>query len=270
MNVGRVTNKGYELSVTPEIVKTSKFNWDMTINLAYNKNQVKELYENKAYTSGNVRIEQGYDMDSYYQRIWYGANPSNGEPLWEQVVVNEDGTESVELTSNYADATLQYTGSKATPTYTGGVLNTFTYDNFTLTANISFVEDIYKYNSNRELFDSDGSYASFNNMNLADGWSRWEKPGDIATHPKPFNGGVNANKPSSRYLEDASYIRLRNVTLSYRLPKVATDALKVKNASVYISGDNLVTISDWSGMDPESGALYPLSKKILAGVKINF
>ncbi|WP_319502889.1 SusC/RagA family TonB-linked outer membrane protein [uncultured Draconibacterium sp.] len=270
MNVGRVTNKGYELSVTPEIVKTSKFNWDMTINFAYNKNRVEELYEDKAYTSGNVRIEQGYDMDSYYQRIWYGANPSTGEPLWEQVVVNEDGTETVELTSNYADATLQYTGSKATPTYTGGVLNSFTYDNFTLTANISFVEDIYKYNGNRELFDSDGSYASFNNMNLADGWSRWEKPGDIATHPAPFNGGVNANKNSSRYLEDASYIRLRNVTLSYRLPKVATDAIKVKNASVYISGDNLVTITDWSGMDPETGALYPLSKKVLAGIKIDF
>jgi len=270
MNVGRVTNTGYELSVSPELLKTPRFKWDMTINFAYNKNRVKELYEDKAYTSGNVRIEQGYDMDAFYQRVWYGANPANGDPLWEEIVVNEDGSESVELTSSYADATLQFTGTKGTPTYTGGVLNTITFDDFTLTANISFVEDIYKYNSNRELFDSDGSYAAFNSMNLAKGWSRWEKPGDIATHPRAYYGGVNANKNSSRYLEDASYIRLRNVTLSYRLPKAATDVLKVKNASVYISGDNLITISDWSGMDPETGALYPLSKKIMAGVKINF
>lgn len=270
MNVGRVTNKGYELSISPEIIKNSRLKWDMTINLAYNKNQVEELYEDKAYTSGIRRIEVGYDMDAQYQRIWYGANPNNGEPLWEKVTENEDGTETIGLTADYADATLQFTGTKGSPTYTGGILNKLTFDDFSLSANISFVEGIYKYNSNRELFDSDGSYASFNNMNLADGWKRWEKPGDIATHPKPFNGGVNANKNSSRYLEDASYIRLRNVTLSYKLPRNITDYLKISKASVYVSGDNLVTLSKWSGMDPETGALYPLSKKIMAGVKIDF
>ncbi len=270
MNIGRVTNRGYELSVSPEIVKSQRFNWDMTINLAYNKNRVEELYQDQAYTSGNNRIEMGYDMDSYYQRIWYGVNPNNGEPLWEKVTENEDGTTSVSLTSDYADATLQYTGTKGTPTYTGGILNTIRFDDFTLSANISFVDDIYKYNSNRELFDSDGSYAAFNNMNLNDGWSRWEKPGDVATHPKPYYGGVNANKNSSRYLEDASYVRLRNISLSYNVPSVITQKLKMSNASVYISGDNLVTLTNWSGMDPESGALYPLSKKILLGVKVDF
>ncbi|MCZ4696201.1 SusC/RagA family TonB-linked outer membrane protein [Ancylomarina euxinus] len=270
MNVGRVTNKGYELTVSPEIIKTSRFKWDMTLNLAYNKNRVEEIYEDKAYTSGNTRIEAGYDMDAQYQRIWYGANPANGEPLWEKVTENEDGTKTVSLTSDYADATLQFTGTKGTPTYTGGILNKFTFDDFSLTANISFVDDIYKYNSNRELFDSDGSYASFNNMKLADDWSRWEKPGDVATHPKPFNGGVNANKNSSRYLEDASYIRLRNVTLAYNLPKNVSNLLKISSASVYVSADNMITLTNWSGMDPETGALYPLSKKIMAGVKVNF
>jgi len=270
MNVGRVTNKGYELTVSPEIIKTSRFKWDMTLNLAYNKNRVEELYEDKAYTSGIRRIEKGHDMDAQYQRIWYGANPANGEPLWEKVTENEDGTETISLTSDYADATLQYTGTKGTPTYTGGILNKFTFDDFTLSANISFVEDIYKYNSNRELFDSDGSYASFNSMNLHDDWKRWEKPGDVATHPKSFNGGVNANKNSSRYLEDASYIRLRNVTLAYNLPKNVSNLLNISNASVYVSADNMVTLTNWSGMDPETGALYPLSKKIMAGVKVNF
>ncbi len=270
MNVGRVTNRGYELTISPEIIKTPRFNWDMTINLAYNKNQVEELYEDQAYTSGSKRIEVGHDMDAFFQRIWYGANPNNGDPLWEKVVENEDGTETVSLTSDYADATLQFTGTKGTPSYTGGILNRISFDNFTLSANISFVEDVYKYNSNRELFDSDGSYVAFNNMKLIDGWNRWEKPGDVATHPKPFNGGVNANKNSSRYLEDASYIRLRNVTLAYNVPKNISSLLKLNNASVYVSADNLVTISDWSGMDPETGALYPLSKKVLFGVKVDF
>ncbi|PXY01725.1 SusC/RagA family TonB-linked outer membrane protein [Marinifilum breve] len=279
MNVGRVTNKGYELSVSPEIIKTARFKWDMTLNIAYNKNRVEEIYEDKAYTRGNTRIEKGYDMDAQYQRIWYGANPANGEPLWEKVTENEDGTKTVSLTSDYADATLQFTGTKGTPTYTGGILNKFTFDNFTLSANISFVEGIHRYNSNRELFDSDGSYASFNSMNLHDGWNRWEKPGDVATHPKSFNGGVNANKNSSRYLEDASYIRLRNVTLAYNLPKNVLSLLKLSNASVFVSGDNLITLTDWSGMDPEigatgydntHGALYPMSKKVMVGVKVGF
>lgn len=270
MNVGRVTNRGYELSVSPEILKNTKLKWDMTINLAYNKNRVEELYEDKAYTTGIRRIEVGYDMDAQYQRIWYGANPNNGEPLWEKITKNDDGTETVSLTANYADATLQFTGTKGTPTYTGGILNRLTFYNFTLTANMSFVDGIYKYNSNRELFDSDGSYASFNNMNLAKGWSRWEKPGDVATHPKPYNGGVNANKNSSRYLEDASYFRLRNVALSYKIPFKASNSLRISNASVYVSADNMITLSKWSGMDPETGALYPLSKKIMAGVKIDF
>ncbi|MDE5422151.1 SusC/RagA family TonB-linked outer membrane protein [Ancylomarina sp. DW003] len=279
MNVGRVTNKGYELTVSPEIIKTSRFKWDMTLNLAYNKNRVEEIYEDKAYTKGNTRIEKGHDMDAQYQRIWYGANPANGEPLWEKVTENEDGTETISLTSDYADATLQYTGTKGTPTYTGGILNKFTFDNFTLSANISFVQGIHRYNSNRELFDSDGSYASFNSMNLHDDWNRWEKPGDVATHPKSFNGGVNANKNSSRYLEDASYIRLRNVTLAYNLPKNVSNLLKISSASVYVSADNLITLTDWSGMDPEigatrhdrdHGALYPMAKKIMAGVKIAF
>ncbi len=275
MNVGQVSNKGYELSISPEIIRGKRFSWDMTLNLAYNKNRVEKLFDDQAVNRGNTRFEVGYDMDSYYQRVWQGVNPNNGDPLWEKVEEELDAEgnvigETVSLTSDYADATLQFTGTKGTPSYIGGILNSFTYDNFTLTANVSFVSDVYKYNSNRELFDSDGSYVGFNNMNLMDGWSRWEKPGDVATHPKPYDGGVNANKVSSRYLEDASFIRLRNVNLSYTIPETLAERLKIKNASVYVSADNLITITDWSGMDPESGALYPLSKKVLFGVRVDF
>lgn len=270
MNVGQITNRGYELSVNPEIIKSRNFGWEMTLNLAYNENEVKELYENKAYTSGSKRIEEGYDMDSWYQRIWYGVDPGTGLPLWEKVSTAADGTITKELVSNHANATLQHTNKKGTPTYTGGINNQFRIYDFSLSASMGFVEGIYLYQSDRELFDSDGSYPTFNHMNLAEGWSRWEKPGDIATHPKPQNGGVDANKNSTRYLENASYMRLRNVTLSYKLPKIATDHLSLAGASVYVSGDNLLTLTKWSGMDPESGQMYPLAKKYLVGIKIDF
>jgi TonB-linked SusC/RagA family outer membrane protein len=270
MNVGRIVNKGFEISVSPQIVKMKDFGWDLTFNLAYNKNEVKELYDNNPYNSGNFRREVGYDMDSYYQRIWYGVNPGNGQPLYEKVVEDADGNQSIELVSNHAEATLQHVNKKGTPSFIGGIVNSIKIYDFTVTANFGFVQGIYLYNSNRELFDSDGSYETFNNMNLAEGWSRWEKPGDIATHPKPKMGGVDANKNSTRYLEDASYIRLRNLSVSYNIPRSLSEKAKIKSASIYLSADNLLTVTKWSGMDPETGGTYPLTKKFLVGVRFNF
>jgi TonB-linked SusC/RagA family outer membrane protein len=270
MNVGRVKNSGYELSLTPEIIKTQNINWSLTLNVAYNKNEVMELYEDRAYTSGSKRIEVGYDMDSWYQRIWYGVDPGTGLPLWEKVNTDADGNVTKELVSTHANASLQHTNKKGTPSYTGGIINQVKVYDFSLSANFGFVQGIYLYHSDRELFDSDGSYPTFNHMNLAKGWIRWEKPGDISTHPKPKMGGVDANKNSTRYLENASYLRLRNVTLSYQVPTKLTSRLKINSASVYISGDNMLTLTKWSGMDPETGQMYPLAKKYLAGIRIEF
>jgi hypothetical protein len=115
-------------------------------------------------------------------------------------------------------------------------------------------------------------------MRLQDGWSRWEKEGDIATHPKAVvNGNKNSNKTSSRYLEDGSYLRLRNIRLTYALPKTFTDRLHVGGLSVFASGDNLVTWTKFSGVDPEvdlsngtNSSRYPSSKKLMFGVNLNF
>lgn len=270
MNVGQIVNQGYELMINPELIKRPNFKWDITFNLAYNQNEVKSLYEGAPYTSGSRRVEEGYDMDSWYQRVWHGVDPGTGLPLWEKVTEDEDGITHKELVSNHAEATLQHTGKKGTPTHIGGIMNQISLYNFSLSANLAFVEGIYLYHSDRELFDSDGSYPTFNHMNLADGWSRWEKPGDMATHPKPRMGGVDANKNSTRYLEDASYVRLRNVTLSYTFPQRIFEKLNMGGATIYVSGDNLFTLTKWSGMDPESGQMYPLSKKYLGGIRLNF
>src|SRR5690606_3725776 len=119
-----------------------------------------------------------------------------------------------------------------------------------------------------------------NSMVLANGWSRWEKPGDQATHPKPvFGGNNNSNQASSRYLEDGRYLRLRNVTFAYELPGNLLSRLKVARARIYLSGDNLVTFTKFSGMDPEvvlgpyggtSSIKYPISRKVLLGINVGF
>ena len=115
-------------------------------------------------------------------------------------------------------------------------------------------------------------------MALADGWSRWTKPGDLATHPKPVHGRSDAsNSTSTRYLEDGSYIRLRNITLGYNIPESFTKKAKISNARIFVSGDNIWTLTNFSGTDPEvdlssgtSSIKYPISKKLLFGLSLGF
>lgn len=108
-------------------------------------------------------------------------------------------------------------------------------------------------------------------------WKRWEKPGDIATHPRLVDGGnKNSQRNSSRYLEDGSYIRLRNVQLSYQIPSSLTSKLGLKSTSVYVSGDNLLTFTKYPGRDPEVGESgqdtysYPNIRKIVFGLNVKF
>ncbi len=268
-NIGEIRNRGLEMTIQPEIIKTQDVEWNMNFNLSFNRNKVMELFEGQPITSGNIRVAEENDMDSYFMRVWHGVDPGNGDPLWEKVVENEDGTQTVELTNSYNDATLQFTGQTMSPDYSGGIINNFRYRIFSLSANIGFVQGVYMYNSDRQLFDSDGNYPTFNQMNLADGWSRWEKPGDNATHPKAVLGGNrDANRPSTRFLEDASFIRLRNITLSVQLPSAILSRAGISQSSIYLSADNLYTLTEWSGMDPETAGLYPLTQRFMLGLRV--
>jgi hypothetical protein len=218
-------------------------------------------------------------MNSWYMRKWAGVDPQTGDPLWEKVTTDANGKRVVTTTNALSTATQQFVGSFS-PKFTGGLFNSFSYNSFSLTAFFNFVSGNQVFNSSRQSFDSDGAYETVNNMMPAKGWTRWQKPGDIATHPKAvFGGNKNSNKVSSRYLEDGSYIRLRNVTFSYELPKNLLSRAKIASFRLFVSGDNLWTATRYSGMDPEvslapgggnSVDRYPISKKILFGFNIGF
>jgi TonB-linked SusC/RagA family outer membrane protein len=270
-NIGAIRNRGVELVVKPDVIRGGSFRWDANFNIAFNKNEVQELYENQPITSGHKRIDIGHDMDEFFMRKRAGVDPENGHPLWERVVENPEGTTTIELVNNWNQATLEWTGKTSEPDFVGGWINTFTYNNFSLMANIYFVQGVYLYNSSRETFDSDGAYPTFNHMNLSNGWSRWEKPVDIATHPQPvFGGNRLSNRASTRYLENASYVKLRNLTLSYRIPNNFANQIGISRARVYLSADNILTLTKWSGMDPESAGLYPVARKMLFGINLDF
>jgi TonB-linked SusC/RagA family outer membrane protein len=280
-NVGSVRNRGVELNLNTMNLGGA-FKWETGFNIAFNKSRVLKLDKGKDIITDNgfsppTIVSVGHDLNSFYMRKWAGVDPQNGDPLWEKITTDANGNKTISTTNLLSNATSQFVGSFS-PDFTGGLTNTFTYKAFSLNAFLNFVSGNEVFNSSRTSFDSDGAYETVNNMLPMEKWSRWLKPGDNATHPKAvFGGNKNSNKISSRYLEDGSYIRLRNVSFGYELPKSFLSKLKVSNARVYLSGDNLWTGTNYSGEDPEislgpgggnSADRYPISKKLLFGINL--
>ena len=274
-NVGAINNKGLEISLNADVIRTSKFQWTSDFNIGFNRNRVTELYGGKPELKGLKRLEEGRDMDEWYLREWAGVDPANGSPLW--YTTDENGKRTTTDCYNKADRV--YCGSAA-PKFTGGWMNSFSYKGFTLTANFDFVYGNLLYNQSRELLDSDGAYADYNSMKLKSGWKRWEKEGDIATHPKAINGGnKNSNKSSSRYLEKGNYFSLRNLSLGYSIPEKLCGKLGLQRVNVSCSADNLFTLTPFSGVSPQlsdsstdgyAGTIYPLSRRIVFGLNVSF
>jgi TonB-linked SusC/RagA family outer membrane protein len=287
-NVGRLNNRGFELTLGADIVKTKDWLWSVDINLGHNKNEVKELYSGKAQIivgdgigiagSASRLLRPGLDSDSWYIREWAGVNPDNGAPQWYKTVTSSDGTTSREKTSKYAEADEVVCGAY-TPDIFGGISTNLSYKNFTLSAVFGYSLGGKIYNYTRAEYDSDGAYTDRNQMRLQSDWSRWEKKGDIATHPvASYNNKSNSNKASSRYLEDGDYFKLRTLTLSYniKLPKYY-----VQNMNLFVTGENLFCITKYSGVDPElpsydgkvvgtTSTVYPTARKIVFGCNLTF
>jgi TonB-linked SusC/RagA family outer membrane protein len=274
-NVGGLKNSGVEVALNGDVIQRKNFTWNLGFNIGVNTNEVTELFDGQnQIPRGNKIFKVGEDSNSWYMRKWAGVHPTNGDPLWE--VVNSE-TGDVSYTSNYNEATEQIVGT-STPDFIGGFSSEIEYKGFTLGARFSFISGGTIYNSSRELFDSDGLYPTYNQQVFIDGWSRWEKEGDIASHPRAIYGGNNnSNKPSSRYLEDRSYLKLKNITLGFNVPKPFTDKLNLSDARIYLSGDNLLTFTNYSGMDPEVGGLngstsmsYPEPTRFVFGLNLSF
>lgn len=289
VNAGSVRNRGIEFNITSQNFTKDSFSWETGLNMAFNKNKVLELSDGADVFNSGARqpIAVGYDMDAFNFPIWSGVDPKNGDPLWEKVTIDGNGNRTITTTNVYSEAassdSRQFTGTSAAPKFTGGLSNTFKYKDFSLSAFFNFVYGNYVYNETRVSFDNDGLYEAFNSMVLQDNWNRWEKEGDIATHPKPVVGGnKDSNQSSSRYLEDGSYIRLRNLRFGYNLPPRFLTQLRVAKVHVFVSADNLWTATKFSGPDPEvslsqvdlasgvSSFKYPISRKLLFGLNLTF
>jgi len=288
-NAGTVSNQGVELSIGGDVVSAKKFKWNLAFNIGSYRNTVDRLPRSEDIRRGgevNQLLRVGENLESWYMPKWVGVDPSTGNPLWEHLDFDAEGNVITRtVTGDYHSATYQIVGT-ATPKFFGGLTNLLSYGNFSLSATASFQHGNKIYHRTREFVDSDGAYFGFNLMELDDSWKRWENAGDIATHPKVvFNGNNLSNKYSSRYLEDGSYLRLRNITLFYQIPAKLLSKIRISSARFFVSGDNLVTLTRFSGLDPEVNSFantnyyeisgvsdfkYPINKQYLAGFELSF
>lgn len=257
-NIGEVQNHGFEFAIGADIIKTSDWYWGADFNIGLNKNKIKKLYTsgsgdkariidtNIGGPAGSISriLQEGYSSDTFYGREWAGVNPENGAPQW--YTTDENGNRVV--TSDYAKADEVMLG-EYNPDFYGGFSTSLAWKQFDLNTIFSYSVGGKIYNYSRQEYDSDGTYTDRNQMKLMSGWSRWEKPGDIATHPKPsYNNSSNANKVSSRYLEDGEYLKLRSLSIGYNLK---LPQFKIENVRLSFTAENLFTITDYSGVDPE-------------------
>ncbi|MBE7172662.1 MAG: SusC/RagA family TonB-linked outer membrane protein [Williamsia sp.] len=264
-NIGSVINRGIDASINCLIIRSEKVQWSIDVLFGRNRNHITELYQGKSQLNGNQIYKQGEDINTWYLPKWASVNPENGNPQWE-VLNAANGSKT--LTGTYSSATLQVAGT-ATPDFFGGLNTNLSFGGFSVKATSAFRQGSLVYHSDRETFDNDGAYPTYNNMVLRKGWSRWTPENRNATHPLAYYGGNNnSNKPSTRYLEDGSFYRIRNITVGYTLPSTLFHRWGLKGIGTYVSLDNLATFTKFSGLDPETIS-YPQPKRIIFGLSVD-
>ncbi|SHI41403.1 TonB-linked outer membrane protein, SusC/RagA family [Arenibacter nanhaiticus] len=298
-NIGEMENKGIELAVGGDIIRNEDLTWSIDVNLGHNVNNLTKLYKTKDASgeyvvrpiivsdglgiagSAQRMLEPGRPVDTYYLKEWAGVNPENGLPMWYKVDRDNEGNElSRTTTSNYSEATFEKTG-KVSPDLFGGFTTALSYNRIDLSAVFGYAIGGKIYNYSRQEYDSDGTYTDRNQMVLRPGWSRWEKPGDIATHPiARYNNQDKGNATSTRFLEKSDFLKLRSLSLGYNLD---LSQYNIDNLRISFTGENLFVITDYSGVDPEipvddngailgstGPAVYPATSKFMLGLNVNF
>ncbi len=264
-NVGVMVNQGVEMNLTGALISTKDFVWSVNANFSYNHNEIVELYngvQEYERSGTSTKLVVGHSLGEFYINRYAGVNPANGDALW----YTKDG----ELTTELRDEDKVLVGKSYLAPWQGGFGTALSWKGLSLTAQFSWVADRWMINNDRYFDESNGRFASYNqSRRLLD---RWQKPGDVTDIPRH---GVYTEF-DSRLLEDASFLRLKNLMLSYSLPeKLVTRSRVMRGVRFYAQAQNLFTFTRFSGLDPEGttnlyAAQYPMARQFTFGVDITF
>lgn len=265
-NIGAMMNRGVEVAVDGDVVRTKDFTWNMSANFSYNKNKLLELYngvEEYVNSTTGLKYMVGHPVTEFFLNRYAGVNPANGDALW----YTADG----EITTEFREEDKVMTGKVYESPWAGGFGTTLMWKGLSLSAQFSWMAKRYVMNNDRFFEESNGIYSTYNQSKRLL-YDRWKKPGDITDIPRY---DVVA-KLDDRFLENTSFLRLKNLTLAYSLPQsLLRKANFFSTARVYLQGQNLLTWTGFTGLDPEVAsniyrAQYPASRQFTLGVEVSF
>lgn len=268
-NIGSIKNEGIEFMLDGTIISNNKVEWSAGFNIAHNNSTILDLGKDEQFIPGNNRLvhKVGEHLYSFYLYDYAGVNPANGDAMW----YNDAG----DLTNNYAQARRIIAGTPE-PKLNGGINTKLTAYGVSLDVNLEYKwGNLVSIEENRYA-NSDGY--SWPNTGANTQLDYWTTPGQLARNPKPIanNSTSSSGYRSTRWLYDGSYLRLKNITLSYTLPKAVVNKIKMQNLRVYASAVNLYTFHKVDFWDPERGVdgcgfgIYPQTKKIMGGIEVSF
>ncbi|QKX03994.1 TonB-dependent receptor [Aquimarina sp. TRL1] len=246
-NIGELRNKGLEVVINTKNISSSNFNWTTSFNISTFDNEITKLPGGDIINSRNI-VRKGESISSFYLVEYAGVDPANGDALFIKNTENADGTIDKSTTNDFSEARRIIAG-RPFPTLISGLTNTINYKNldFSFTLQGEWGASIY---NGGGIYQSNNAIGRDNQT--ADQLNRWQQPGDITNVPQVRRGRSNGDQHTTRYLEDADFIRLRNITLGYTLPEDITKKFFVQRCRIYFTGVNLLTFTDFSGYDPES------------------
>jgi TonB-linked SusC/RagA family outer membrane protein len=281
-NVGSLENKGFEFVLNTENT-TGAFRWTTSLNASTNRNRVKNLQGQVIEGGLNAmsRAVEGQPLGVFFTPEYAGVDPANGNALWYKNATNTDGTIDRTTTNVYNQAQRTVVGSPL-PKWTGGVTNTFSYKGFSLSIffNGVFGNNINFYGVGR-FSSANGRFEDNQTVNQLAAWTAQNPNTDVPEARLFFNNGA---QPSSRFILDGSFVRLRNATLAYNLPKTLINRVKLNTVRVFVTGLNLLTFTNYAGWDPEVNAddvvsniaqgydfyTAPQARTITGGINIGF
>ncbi|MBP8940980.1 MAG: SusC/RagA family TonB-linked outer membrane protein [Saprospiraceae bacterium] len=275
-NVGSMFNRGVELNLFSDIIRTKNFNWNINFNVTALKNQITKLPQEEI-ISGTKKLSVGHSIYDYWLRDWYGVDPANGNGLYIANAFSASNTKVLangdSVSSSQNNARFHYAGS-AIPDFYGSVTNTFTYKGLSLSTLLTYQRGGLTYDATYATLMSSGNYGAALHKDLL---RRWQTEGDITNIPRmDVSQTAVFGAQSDRWLTDASFINIRNVELAYTFSKKVVNKMKISGARVFLNAENLKMFSKRTGMNPEESFTGVTSNEFIpariisGGVNINF
>ncbi|OIR13158.1 TonB-dependent receptor SusC precursor [mine drainage metagenome] len=279
-NAGSIENKGFEFQISSKNIVKNDFTWNTDFNIYFNKGNVLDIVGTTMYTGGInpagstydvALVKAGLPLGSFYGKYSQGVDPATGNIKYLQAAA---GGDSMGVIGN------------ANPKFAYGFTNSFTYKNFSLDIFLQGVSGNQIFNGTKILSEA----MSIGENQSATVLNRWQKAGDVTSMPKSTLHDESNVYPSTRFIENGSYLRVKSVTLGYNLPQTLLNRVKITKCMIYVTAENLLTFTKYSGFDPEVSMFnstsqdntskntapgvdfgtYPQSRDFIVGLNITF